>query len=418
MSYYSKLIYQIDRVFLTFIEKIVNTGIKKAIKKFYIDIVYGILKSKSIVISSIAYELNEETTLKKTIDRLIIYLDSSINPVILHNYKALLLSKMPQNTLKIFCVDDTDVIKPYGKKFENLGRVKDGSAKEIIYEKGYRVTSIIGLTEKTKHPLPFINEFHSETQPGYNSINEVTHNNLKGIINYLEDYTSVFVFDRGYDDNKMFKFFKQNRQYFVIRLTKKRSAIIKRKKIKIIELCKRKKGKIIIPVTYKSEKLIAKASHMQIELINHKEMYYLIFVYLEEAKEPMMLLTNKKIESKNDVIQIVMYYTSRWKIEEHFRFKKYEFGFENFRVRKFNGIKHLSFCLDIAISFLSILIESQSKIYYEILSNGKGLRTDSYLKLYQVISGITNILGHKQNGIREKEQIRKRTSRCLTLFDI
>ena len=101
MSYYSKLIYQIDRVFLTFIEKIVNTGIKKAIKKFYIDIVYGILKSKSIVISSIAYELNEETTLKKTIDRLIIYLDSSINPVILHNYKALLLSKMPQNTLKI-----------------------------------------------------------------------------------------------------------------------------------------------------------------------------------------------------------------------------------------------------------------------------------------------------------------------------
>ena len=120
-----------------------------------------------------------------------------------------------------------------------------------------------------------------------------------------------------------------------------------------------------------------------------------------------MLLTNKKIESKNDVIQIVMYYTSRWKIE-----------FENFRVRKFNSIKHLSFCLDIAISFLSILIESQSKIYYEILSNGKGLRTDSYLKLYQVISGITNILGHKQNGIREKEQIRKRASRCLTLFDI
>ena len=53
-----------------------------------------------------------------------------------------------------------------------------------------------------------------------------------------------------------------------------------------------------------------------------------------------MLLTNKKIESKNDVIQIVMYYTSRWKIEEHFRFKKYEFGFENFRVRKFNSIKN------------------------------------------------------------------------------
>lgn len=33
--------------------------------KFYLDMVYGILKSKSIVLNEIAYSLNEEISLKK-----------------------------------------------------------------------------------------------------------------------------------------------------------------------------------------------------------------------------------------------------------------------------------------------------------------------------------------------------------------
>ena len=37
--------------------------------------------------------------------------------------------------LKLFIVDDTDVTKLYGKRFESLGRVKDGSAIRVTYEK-------------------------------------------------------------------------------------------------------------------------------------------------------------------------------------------------------------------------------------------------------------------------------------------
>lgn len=48
----------------------------------------------------------------------------------------------------------------------------------------------------------------------------------------------------------------------------------------------------------------------------------------------MMLATNKKIKSKEDVVNIVLIYFSRWLIEEYFRCIKQMFKFENFRVRK------------------------------------------------------------------------------------
>lgn len=52
----------------------------------------------------------------------------------------------------------------------------------------------------------------------------------------------------------------------------------------------------------------------------------------------MMLATNKKIKSKEDVVNIDLTYFSRWRIEEYFRCKKQMFQFENFRVRKLAAI--------------------------------------------------------------------------------
>ena len=64
-----------------------------------------------------------------------------------------------------------------------------------------------------------------------------------------------------------------------------------------------------------------------------------------------------------------MYYTSRWKIEEQVKFIKYEFEFEDFRIINFNSINHLSFCLALAIFFLSLLIESKPKFYTISIKN-------------------------------------------------
>ena len=153
-------------------------------------------------------------------------------------------------------------------------------------------------------------------------------------------------------------------------------------------------------------------------LIGFKESYYIVFNYLGDAKEPIMLLTNKQISSKEDVIAIVRYYCSRWKIEEYFRFKKVEFEFEDFRVRSLNSINHLTLCLDLAIIYLTILIENKSDLYFKLIELSKNLKDEkSYLKYYQLISGIITLLGHKEMGIKNKEKIEKRnTTKQLTLF--
>lgn len=64
MSNYNKLIDRYDRLFLYYLNKIID-HLSKPKTKFYIDIVYGILKSKSVLLSNIAHSLNEKILLKK-----------------------------------------------------------------------------------------------------------------------------------------------------------------------------------------------------------------------------------------------------------------------------------------------------------------------------------------------------------------
>lgn len=45
----------------------------------------------------------------------------------------------------IFLVDDRNIIKPLGEKFEDLGIVRDGSSRKKSFEKGYHHTEIVGF---------------------------------------------------------------------------------------------------------------------------------------------------------------------------------------------------------------------------------------------------------------------------------
>ena len=295
--------------------------------------------------------------------------------------------------------------------------MKDASSLNGSIENGYRVSCITALTATTKHPMPIYDVFHSETQPGFKSVNTYTLNGLEFVCSKLKDNEAVFVFDRGYDDYKIINFVKGHRQYFVIRMTKNRKIITKGKRKGLIDEGKRKKGKIVIPIVYKGSKLSAKVSHLKVALLDGNE-YFAVYCYLGNATEPMTLLTNRPINSREDVVSVVMNYVSRWKIEEQFRFKKNGFNFEDFRVRSLNRINNLTMCLDAAITLMSCFIETNSEIYQYLISISKNLKgDDAYIKFYQLLSGIKTLLGHKEMGIKNKEDIEHRkTYKQLTLF--
>lgn len=45
----------------------------------------------------------------------------------------------------VFLIDDSDIIKPLGGKFEYLGILRDCSSRNKAFEKGYHHTEIVRL---------------------------------------------------------------------------------------------------------------------------------------------------------------------------------------------------------------------------------------------------------------------------------
>ena len=63
-------------------------------------------------------------------------------------------------------------------------------------------------------------------------------------------------------------------------------------------------------------------SYTKAVLPYNKHEYTLVIVYGLSEEKPMKLLTNIKLEEKEEVIKIVRLYLSGCRIEEHFRGKK------------------------------------------------------------------------------------------------
>lgn len=76
----------------------------------------------------------------------------------------------------VIYIDDSDVVKPDGYKFEYLGIVRDGSestSTKNVYKKGYHVTEACVLTT-SNHPVSIFFQIHSSQEKDYKSANTIT----------------------------------------------------------------------------------------------------------------------------------------------------------------------------------------------------------------------------------------------------
>lgn len=87
-----------------------------------------------------------------------------------------------------------------------------------------------------------------------------------------------------------------------------------------MKLCAQRKGKVKLNLFYKGKEHEAHISYVKVQLAAAKRDVYLVLVY-GITEHPMMLVTNKAISGKEDVIKIARLYFSRWRIEEYFRAK-------------------------------------------------------------------------------------------------
>ena len=388
--------------------------------KFYLDMVYGILKSKSIVLNDVAHSLNEDISLKKVNERLYKNLMRAPDINERHNMIKVGLSYMREQE-KVFLIDDTDVMKPYGKAFEGMAQVRDASypGESTKYDHGYKVTTITGLSSKKKQPIPFYDHVHSPNELDFLSVNNITNIGIKRISEHLKPYEAMFVGDRGYDDVKFMTMINDLKQYFLVRMRNNRWLIFENGRVKAFDKAKTVKGKVIVPITIYAKERYIKASSFKCKLREFKTYVWVVISYMDNNPEPLILITNKPLITKDDVTQMVYRYSSRWRIEEYFRFKKSELGFENFRVKTLDSINNLTFALDIAIMLLAIIVDEDSEYLYRNLKRyEKSIKEKVSIEFYRILSSINTILGMNKNGVKNYKQIEQRKPKQLSLFKI
>lgn len=411
MNNFTTNTYEMKREILNFSKK-VSEGVNKATTKFVMDMQYGLAKGGSCLISNIARSLDENIKLNYTIDRLCDNLSNMYQEekeIIWNNYLNEVIKNIDkENAIVLF--DDSDINKEYSKKLEDLDRVIDGSSQDKKIVNGYHVCEATVLSMNNKQPMSIYSKIYSCKSKNFVSKNTYTLESIKAAENMIGE-KFIGVFDRGYDDNKIFKYMSNNKHEFVVRLDDERILLFKGKKRSVGEVAKTRKGKISYKALFDdSEEYELMLSYTKATLPVNKEEYTLVIVYGLSEKSPMKLLTNINIKDKADVIKVVRLYLSRWRIEEHFRGKKQEYDFENMRVRTLESMNTLNMMLTIHLGHIAILADKIDKklLTIKILYASKSLKDKSIVWLSQIARGIKNILAYAHTGIRDWLEIETR----------
>ena len=390
--------YILKREILSFSNKI-SKHLSKPDRKFAADMTYGILAGGSCLLTDIVDHLHEKTKKVNVVERFTKHLAKGIPEVAVNSYLSLVRTMAPSDP--VIFIDDSDVVKPEGRHFECLGLVRDGSKStdtKNVYEKGYHVTEACVLTNNN-HPVSIFSRIHSSKEKEFTSVNDITFSAMERGAALFEKAT--FVMDRGYDDNKMFLKLDDLKQDYVIRLTAKRKLYFHGKWIPATQLRDQRKVKIKTPLVYKGKSHDAYLSHVKVQITASRKDIYLGLVY-GITEHPMMLVTNKEIRSREDVIKVAKTYFSRWRIEEYFRCKKQMFQFENFRVRKLIAINALNFYITLCMAFLAhISMKSESNaLKVSILQKADPVKEKVHFCYYRLAKGVSGILSYAKEGIR------------------
>ena len=241
MSNFTSNTYTLKRKILTFTNKI-SKNLSKPERKFTADIAYGMLASGSCLLTDVCDQLHEPSKKINVVDRLSRHLEKGIPASAASAYLQQVKKWIPAEP--VIHIDDSDVVKPDGCKFESLGIVRDGSestSKKNVYKKGYHVTEACVLTSGN-HPISIFSKIHSSQEKDYKSANTITFQAME--LGAALFGKATFAMDRGYDDNKMFLKLDELNQDYVIRLKSNRKLLYHNKWTTAKELRNRRKGKV------------------------------------------------------------------------------------------------------------------------------------------------------------------------------
>ena len=246
MTQYTTLNSNLKRGILGFCEKI-SKNMSLPNKKFVSQMIYGVLSSNDSKLSNVARHLNEGISLKKCIERLSRNLKNFENGgKLFENYLKSVKSLL--NSHSILVIDGGDITKTYAKSMEGLSTVRDGSTGE--YKSGYHTLGITALSSVRKSPIPVYTKVYSSEEDGFVSEDEEVIIGLEFLSKHFKKI-NIRTFDRGFDNNRYYRYLISNRENFVIRAKKNRDVLYNGKRINVLKLAHKFKGKYCLNFTKK-----------------------------------------------------------------------------------------------------------------------------------------------------------------------
>lgn len=408
MNYFTLNTNEMKREIVNFSNYLTRDCKSKKYKDFFRDMLYGISAAGNLKLSDISRKLKEKIKLDNTIERLSIHLANDIEdkPLIEKKYFKYVREMIPSNPVVNF--DNSDIVKIYGKKFEYLDEVIDGSDPKKEVKPGYPIVNAVVLGKNKKQPIPIYSKIVSTKDPKFESMNTYTLESINTVYKAIGKFDGVF--DRGYDDKKIFRYMDKLGLKFVIRLKGNRKFLFKGKTKNVLEQANSRKGKIVFKAKFQCEEKQLLISNTRVQMTDGKhEEYSAVFVY-GLGTEPMMLLTNKDIKNGHDARVIVRMYLDRWKIEEVHRAQKQAYEYEDMRVRTLKSMNNLNFIFMMQIGLMTKLIEQMDNrlLSIKIMEESKSLREKLVVFISMFARGIKEILSYAYTGVLSfKKKVKK-----------
>jgi len=430
-------------------EKLLNTKLKNKISdfcvkiseniwkveaKFSLDMIFWLISWWNILLSEIWRKLNEKIDIWQTVKRL----SSNLNKFSFENLceikdNILIQNKNCINSETVISLDWWDINKNWALKMENLKKIHDWSknAMELWYCLNSIVATNIDKNWKPKN-TPLNLNLYSTKADEFTSENHESMKSIDDVIKIIGE-VGIWALDRGYDRSKNIikELLSRNLTFIVRAIWTRNITRVKNWKVHLLktfaDMIKTRKRvtffeyKVAKNKEKKKVRICWRVWYEKIKIAWIKEELTLCVLKKLNWKIWVMILTNMKIENNTDAVKVFSKYSSRWWVEDTFKFMKQEFQLEKIMLKNYKSLQNIMIFLLASMNFVTKLRKNDNKYFTKILIEKAKALNWKVLKMteHSIIAWIRVILALSSLWIRDflKKKIDKLNLWNLCLFE-
>lgn len=380
-----------------------STGLPKVTRRFVAEMVFGIQARGSVRLTEVGRALGERISLKKTEERLSRQLGRrGLERQLQRRLIEQASGRIEDDTLLV--LDLSDVTKKYAEKMENLGRVRDGSEKELAW--GYWTLNIVGANSKGTKLVPLYGRLFSHVVEGHESENIEIRDAIDEVAEVVGK-RGIWVMDRGGDRGYLFKYLLSSKHRFMIRVRADRGLRTTQGRASALDLarsCPMLFNETMVKEEAGQERQVHLACGLRkVRLPDRREELTLVVVK-GFGQEPLMILTNLPVRrSRKSIWHVVQSYITRWRIEDVIRFVKQSYRLEDMRCLTYHRLQALMALVTAAAYFAAVYLGLRMKLRVlagHVLRASKRVFGIPDFRMYALADGIRQYLYSQTQGLK------------------